>query len=130
VNPIDLTTLHGCMTELEQTSRGLAYMDHLWGLMLDHLDEAEATWDAVKSEAATKARTDLPKAATAVEINAAITRYVNQRPSDVEARQRVLEKRRQKAKLERYFRSLEKRASSAASAKNVHEQLGKFGGNG
>lgn len=125
---IDLSTIQGCGQELEACSNGLAWMDHLWGDLLDSLDEAESTWEAKEAEAAELARADAPKAATATEIRALITKHVNATPSYRKALDEVREKRRQKAKLERWFRTAEKRISAAQSAQNGHDRLAKHGG--
>jgi len=128
VREIDLKTLHGCLEELESCSRGLAYFDHLYAICLDKLNEAEATMEAVRSEAAAAAREDAPKAATAVEINGRITHWINERPSASKARSTLREVETQKAKLDRWLRSLEKRLSAAQSARSGHESLARGGG--
>jgi hypothetical protein len=130
VNEIDLTTMQGCQNELQACSRGLAYMDHWWGALLDAKDEAESVWAAQELEAAALARADAPSGATATEIKALITKHVNATPSARKALDEVTEKRRQKEKLERWFRSLEKRQSAAQAARNGHEALAKYGGGG
>lgn len=126
--PISLTDPQSCQAELERCSNGLAYMDHLYSQVLDALDEAEATWEAVEAEAAAAARTDAPKAATATEIRGLIHEWVSQRPSKAEAREKAREARRRKDKLDRFMRSLEKRLSAAQSAAKGHESLGRYGG--
>jgi hypothetical protein len=123
-----LNDVFGCMKELSDCSRGLAYLDHHYAQTLDALDVAEATWNTVEAEAAEKARTDAPKAATAVEIRGLITSYVDRHQSKREDRERVQAERRELAKIERWMRTLEKRMSAAQSALNGHDQLGRYGG--
>jgi uncharacterized protein involved in exopolysaccharide biosynthesis len=118
------------MKELSDCSRGLAYLDHHYATTLDALDAAEATWDTVEAEAAEKARTDAPRAATATEIKGLITSYVDRHPSMREDREKVQAERRELAKIERWMRTLEKRMSAAQSALNGHDQLGRYGGGG
>lgn len=124
----NLQDVFGCLREIEDCSCGLAYLDHVYGRTLDDLDAAEATWDTVEAEAAEKARADAPKAATATEIKAGITRYVDRHPSMREDREKVLKLRRKLAKVERWMRTLEKRLSAAQSANNAHDTLGRYGG--
>lgn len=127
---IDLSNVHACQSEMQDCSRGLAYLDHIFGRAVDALSEAESTWDSVESDAAAKVREDAPKAATATEIKGAITAYVNARPPAREARDELTKARDRMAKVDRWMRSLEKRLSAAQSAQNGHQALGKYGGAG
>ena len=126
----DFTNIHGCIAELQDCNRGLVYLDHLFGRILDELAEAEQIWINVESDAALAARKDAPKAATAIEIKGAMTEWVNHRPSAVEARDAYQEARRRKDKIDRWIRSLEKRGNFAQSAQNGHALLTRGGGGG
>ena len=126
----DFSNVHGCIAELQDCNRGLVYLDHLYGRILDELAEAEQTWASVESDAAKAARKDVPKAATAVEIKGAMTAWVNDRPSASQARNDVQEARRRKDKIDRWIRSLEKRGNFAQSAQNGHSLLTRGGGGG
>lgn len=124
----DLLSVQGCQQEIQDCSRGLAYLDHIFGIVLSNLDDAETTWNSVEADAAQCARADAPKAATAVEIKGGITRWVQAHPSALRDRENVLEWRRRLTKVERWMRTLEKRLSAAQSAQKGHEQLGRYGG--
>ena len=124
----DLSTWHGVLAELEDLSNGLLYFDHLYGQVLNDVDERKATYEAVESKAAAAARTDAPKAATATEINGRITEWINARPSARQALDDLREAERRKAKIERWVRSLEQRLKAAQTAKGIHEQLSHGGG--
>jgi Skp family chaperone for outer membrane proteins len=124
----DFSNVNGCIEELQACNKGLVYLDHLYGRILDELAEAEQTWASVEADAAKAARDDAPKAATAVEIKGAMTEWVNNRPSASKARDAVQEARRRKEKIDRWIRSLEKRGNFAQSAQKGHEQLAKGGG--
>lgn len=125
---VSLTTIHGCLEELEAVSNGLLWFDHLYGQVLDDIDAKRVTWDSVEAEAAKVARAEIPKAATAIEVKGFITRYVEQRVSGVEARDQLREAERRKDKIERWVRSLEQRLKAAQTAKGIHEQLSHGGG--
>lgn len=118
---------HACQLELERCARGLAYLDHLYGRVLDDMDACRAEWDEVEAQAAIASRGDA-KALTATEVKARITQWVNKRPEARELRERLAAAERRKAKIERWMRSLEKRISAAQSALNGHEQLARYGG--
>lgn len=128
MNEIDLQSIPGCMAEIEACSRGLAAMDHLYGRVLDDLADRRVTWEAIEVDAARSARDDAPRAATATEIRAGITAYVNRTPSASKARAELAEAENRKEKLDRWMRSLEKRMSGAQSAQNGHDKLAKYGG--
>lgn len=125
---IDLSTVQGCQAELQTCARGLAWLDHLWGECIDSLSEAEAVMDAVEVEAAKAARQNCPDKATAAEIKAGMTAYVNARPSERKAADRLREARDTKEKIARWMRTAEKRMSGAQSALNGHQALGRYGG--
>lgn len=127
---MNLSNVHGCIQEIEDCSQGLAYFDHLWGRVIDDLDRRAETVDTYESEAAVEVRKSLPKAATATEVNAAINHWFQIRPDARKARDELREAKRRKVKLERWFRSLEKRQSGAQSAQNGHEQIARYGGGG
>lgn len=122
------TGIPACQQELEVCKRGMATLDHLFGRILDDVDNHQQTWDSTEAEAARAARADAPKAATATEIKGLITEWVNKRPSAHEARESYRQALRRKEKVERWMRSLEKRMSAAQSAMNGHDSLGKYGG--
>lgn len=124
----DLLSIQGCIQEIENCNRGLAYLDHVFGTVLNKLDESETTWASVEAEAAEAARRDAPSGTTATEIKGGITRWVEQRPSKVEAREDAKRWRRRKEKVDRWMRTLEKRLSAAQSAQNGHDALGRYGG--
>lgn len=128
VGAADFKDIPGCIRELEACNRGLAYLDHLYGRVLDELDEAEATWDSTEAKAARAARDDAPSGATATEIKGRIIEWVEARPSALQAREAVKEQRRRKDKIDRWMRSLEKRGGFSQSAQNGHDKLGKYGG--
>lgn len=128
MNGPNLQNIHGCVAELQDCSNGLVYFDHLWGRVLDDIDSREETYEAYESEAAEKVRSALPAAATATEVKAAINRYIERRSDAREARDQLKEARRRKAKLERWFRTLEKRQSAAQSAQNGHDRIARGGG--
>jgi hypothetical protein len=125
---IDLSTIQGCGEELEACANGLAYMDHLWNDCIDAVDTHRETVDSYEADAAAEIRESLPKAATATEVKAAIHRWFERRPDARKARDNLREAERQKAKLERWFRTAEKRISAAQSAQNGHDRLAKHGG--
>lgn len=123
-----LSDVHGCLQELEDCSRGLTYFDHLWGRVIDDLDKRQETVDSYESDAATEVRASLPRGATATEVRAAINHWFQVRPDARKARDELREAERRKTKLERWFRTLEKRSSAAQSAAKGHEQLARGGG--
>jgi hypothetical protein len=126
---VDLSSVHGCLRELEDCSKGLAYFDHLWGRVIDDLDKHRETVETYESEAARDVREGLPaKGATAAEVNAGINHWFQVRPDARKARDELREAERRKAKLERWFRTLEKRMSAAQTAQNGHDQLARHGG--
>jgi DNA repair exonuclease SbcCD ATPase subunit len=124
----NLSTLHGCLEELEACSTGLTYFDHLFARVLDDLDQRRLTWESIEAEAAKAARQDAPKAATATEIKGLMTQYVERRSSHAKARDQLREAERRKEKIDRWTRTLEKRIGAAQSAKGIHEQLAEGGG--
>lgn len=128
MNGPNLQNVHGCLRELEDCSHGIAYLDHLFGRVLDDLAERQATMENVESEAAIAARKDAPSAATAAEIKGLMTKWINERPSKAKAREELREAQRRKDKVDRWMRSLEKRGGFAQSAQNGHEQIARFGG--
>lgn len=125
---MDLSNVHGCLQELEDCSRGLVYFDHLWGRVIDDLDKHRETVDTYESEAAENVRASLPKGATATEVKAGINHWFQVRPDARKARDELREAERRRAKLERWFRTLEKRQSAAQAARNGHELLARGGG--
>jgi hypothetical protein len=125
---IDLKSLQGCQAELEACCNGLAWLDHLWGMAVDALSEAEDVWATVESDAAKAARDDAPSAATATEIRGLITAYVNRTPSARKAKDKLTEAKNERDKLERWMRTAEKRLSAAQTAARGHDALGRYGG--
>lgn len=130
MNGPNLQNVHGCIQELEDCTHGLAYFDHLWGRVIDDIDSRRERVESYESEAAKEVRLTLPKAATATEVNAAINHWFQVNPPARKARDEYREALRRKAKLERWFRTLEKRQSAAQNARNGHEQLSRYGGGG
>ena len=130
MKPIDLSNVHACQSEIQDCSRGLAYLDHLFSQAVDLVSEKETIWDSEESEALRAAREDAPKAATATEIRGLVTAHVNKRPSARKARDELRAAHDTKEKVERFMRSIEKRLSAAQSAMNGHQALGKYGGGG
>lgn len=124
---IDLSNVLSCQAELQRCSNGLAYLDHWWCAVLDEVDEAEQAWDTVEAKAAAEARNG-DKALTAVEVKGRITAAIDADEDASAARERLRNARSIKAKVERYFRSLEKRIGAAQSAQNGHGQLARGGG--
>lgn len=127
---INLSTVQGCQAELETCANGLAYLDHWWSRILDELDKAEGAWETIEATAAAQARGPDDKHLTATEIKGRITAWVDNVTDATEKRDRVREMRRIKAKVERYFRSLEKRLSAAQTASKGHDALASGGGSG
>lgn len=128
MNELTLQNTHGCIDELEACSRGLTYADHLWAEVIDDLDNRQETFDSYESIAAKEIRLSLPSGATATEVKAAINEWFEKRPVERKARDELREAERRKVKLERFFRTLEKRIGSAQAARNGHELLAKAGG--
>ena len=124
---IDLSNVHGCQAELETCANGLAYLDHWWCKVLDALDDAEKDWETVEATAAAQVR-GVDTHLTATEVKGRITLWIDEVKDASEKRDKVREMRRIKAKVERYFRSLEKRLSAAQTAQNGHAEIAKGGG--
>lgn len=128
MKPINLQNVHGCLEELETCSKGLAYLDHLYGKVLDDLHDFAVAWETTEAEAAAAARTAAPKAATAAEIKGLMTAWVDSKPAARMSRENLREAERRKAKLDRWMRTLEKRGGFAQSAQNGHALIDKGGG--
>ena len=128
MDEIDLSNPLACNAEIVACSRGLAYLDHMFGQIVDSLSEAEAVMETVESDAAKAARSDAPSAATAAEIKGLMTSWINARPSASQARTELRKAQDRKAKIDRWLRSLEKRMSAAQSALNGHQSLARYGG--
>ena len=126
---IDLKSdVHSCLHELEEVANGLAYLDHIYGQILDDLDRRTHEWELIEADAAEKVRDDLPERATATEVKAAITKLVESNEAWARAHYKFVEAKRRKAKCERWMRTLEKRGSFAQAARNGHEQIARFAG--
>ena len=128
MNELTLQNLQGCLSELENCSRGLTYSDHIFSLVLDAIDETAETWATYEAEGREAVRTDYPKATTAGEKDAALHEWVLRHPSARKARDAHQEAVRRKSKVERFMRTMEKRIGSAQSAQNVHDRIARHGG--
>jgi len=121
VNRIRLDTPEACRVELERCSSGLAWLDHAYSLARDAVDDAEQTYNAFEADAAVAARKQLGKGATATEVKGAITSWVLSNEHADSASIDLYKARAMLDKLERYFRSLEKRLGAAQSAAKQHD---------
>lgn len=123
---IDLTSVFGCQSEIQDCSRGIAYLDHHFGAIVDELVDAELAYDLIEAKAAESARQS--KSDTAAEINGRIALAIDSNPEWAKARDRVVLARKRKAKVDRWIKSLEKRQSAGQSALKGHEQIQRGGG--
>lgn len=130
MNEINLSNVHGCLTELQTCANGLAFLDHKFHEATQAVSRNEALMESIEARAAEWARQDAPKAATAAEIKGRMTRYINERTEDAKVRAELRSAKDLLAKVERYMRSLEKRIGAAQAARNGHELLAKAGGQG
>lgn len=124
----NLSTTHGCLREFEDCSNGLTYFDHLFHLALDELDEAREGWEPWKAEGLDWARRSLGKGATAGELQSKLIEWAGRDQAATASLTRLREAERNKAKLDRFIASLEKRLTAAQSALRGHEQLSRYAG--
>lgn len=124
--PIRLETLGDCQKEQERAVNGLAYLDHAFTEAVDLFDLAESEWENYEATAAAMCG---EKGLTATELKGRITVWVTKNTEAAEAKARYRETKSHLRKIERYFRSLEHRASIAQSAqKRLLESPGNYGG--
>ena len=114
---IHLDTLVGCEQELERCTNGLAMFDHAFHLAVDKRDRAEDVWLDHEGIAAAEVAT---KGMTATELKGRIRAWVTEHPEAKKAREEYQAAERYLTKLDRYYRSLEKRASNAQTAQKRH----------
>ena len=115
---IDLQSVPGCHQELQDCANGMAYLDHLFGRVMDDLDRTRETWEAVEADAVREVRERVTKAATAVEVRGAVNDWIVNRADARDAREAYREAHRRKEKIERWMKTLEKRLSAAQTAHN------------
>lgn len=125
---IDLSNIHACQSEMQDCSRGLAYLDHIYGQVIDDLSACELNWNQAEAAAAKAVRMTIRKGATAAEVKGAIHDWITNVAYGPQARENLRKARDRKEKVDRWMRSLEKRLSAAQSAQNGHQALGKYGG--
>ncbi len=126
---IDLSNVHACQSEMQDCSRGLAYLDHLFGQIVDSLAAAQDEYDTIEAAISAGVRQgDDSKALTATEIKGRITAAFEESPAYREVRVKLTEARGRKTKIDRWMRSIEKRLGAAQSASNGHDQIGRYGG--
>lgn len=126
--PIQLNTLEGCERELTRCSNGLAWLDHAYHRAVDscdHWDDIVDQWESQAAEGVHK-RSGI----TATELKGLITMWFLSNEDARQAREAQREAHKTMKKLERFYRSLEKRASNAQSAQKKHLGEGRYGGTG
>ena len=118
MRPIDLQSVPGCHQELQDCANGMAYLDHMFGKVMDDLDRTRETWEAVEADAVREVRERVTKAATAVEVRGAVNDWIVNRADARDAREAYREAIRRREKIERWMKTLEKRLSAAQTAHN------------
>ncbi len=127
---IDLTSIPGCHHEIQECSRGLAWLDHLFASAVNDLSDAEDAWATWEAKALAAARENARSGATAAEMRGLVTTYREQ-VEDGKCREAWVALRtaqRRKEKVLKFIDSLGKRQSAAQSALKGHENLGRYGG--
>lgn len=124
---IRLDTADACERELERCTNGMALLDHLYTQAREAIDEAEvaqAEWDAIAVKAVAP-----PKGMTVREIDSRVEGWYAENPEANEARKRLREIKADLDKIDRWFKTAEKRSTNASAAMKKHVQSpGRYGG--
>ena len=114
-----------CERELMRVTNGLAHLDHVYTLAVDAKDEAEQTWEEYEAVAAAAVH---EKGLTATVLQGRITSWCAEHPDAMAAKKAARSTASDLKKVDRYFRSLEQRATNAQAAMKRHLGNAKYGG--